>query len=136
MKWFGRDWGAPVCEPTEQVPTPAGDVCMQCGRVIEADDAGFMLPLVVQWAPGAPPGEARTEMRSWHLNCLLANMGLPMLSPGSFARVLGATMRILAAPDNRSITCPCGAVFLSGAAQRDRMGRFLCIDCGAAREDT
>jgi hypothetical protein len=33
-------------------------------------------------------------------------------------------------PTNRSIHCSCGTVFLSGAAEKDSVGRAICFGCG------
>lgn len=41
MPWFGESWGAPVCDPAEQVDTPFGAVCVHCGELIDEDDSGF-----------------------------------------------------------------------------------------------
>ncbi len=38
--WFGKDWGAPMCEPSEHVPTPIGDHCVHCQEVIAEGDRG------------------------------------------------------------------------------------------------
>ena len=27
VRWFGRSWGAPVCRPAANVPTPVGEPC-------------------------------------------------------------------------------------------------------------
>jgi hypothetical protein len=41
--WFGKSWGAPVCDPLDRHSTPIGIRCHQCGVPIEPDDAGFTL---------------------------------------------------------------------------------------------
>jgi hypothetical protein len=46
MKWFGKNWGAPICEDVEHVQTPTGAPCLHCRFPIEPDDAGFVMPLV------------------------------------------------------------------------------------------
>lgn len=43
-RWFGDDWGAPVCTECERVPTPFGR-CVRCGEPIEAGDSGLVLSL-------------------------------------------------------------------------------------------
>jgi len=46
MKWFGKDWGAPVCEKAQHVPTPVGTACYLCGKPIAESHRGFVLPFM------------------------------------------------------------------------------------------
>ncbi len=40
--WFGLSWGAPVCDPADQVPVPVGEPCFWCGEAFVARDEGIM----------------------------------------------------------------------------------------------
>ncbi len=44
-KWFGENWGAPVCDPEDHIPTPVGDPCVNCEEAIEAGDQGVVFDL-------------------------------------------------------------------------------------------
>lgn len=43
MMWFGESWGAPVCDPERNVPTPVGFTCVECDKTVEDGDTGFLL---------------------------------------------------------------------------------------------
>jgi hypothetical protein len=66
VKWFGKDWGAPVCDPGEHVAAPVTERCARCGDAIEHDDNGFTLPYV---AGCGVPGALH-----YHHMCLLASV--------------------------------------------------------------
>lgn len=40
-KWFGKAWGAPVCDIDYHIETPVGAHCLYCDETIEADDRGM-----------------------------------------------------------------------------------------------
>ena len=149
MKWFGKGWGAPCCEPGDHVATPEGQLCVRCEKPIEADAQGFVLPLMK---------ESGATMVPYHHACLLASVlpcpgcehcrpggdirdsplgkafaaGLtPMFVPGGTAEAVDVALKIARDLANRAITCSCGVVYLSGAAEKDEWGHPLCIDCGA-----
>jgi hypothetical protein len=44
MKWFGDNWGAPICDEVDKVPTPLTERCFHCGGSFMRLDRGFMLP--------------------------------------------------------------------------------------------
>jgi hypothetical protein len=44
MRWFGETWGAPVNEECEHAPTPVGEQCLECERVINDGQQGVLLP--------------------------------------------------------------------------------------------
>ncbi len=69
MKWFGPDWGAPVCRESPQVLTPEGD-CGFCEEPITQGSRGFVMPHV----SGTPEKPAVAE-RPVHLECFLLNVG-------------------------------------------------------------
>ena len=47
MKWFGENWGAPICGTTEHVPAPEGLHCArECGHTIRYGDQGLLLPFL------------------------------------------------------------------------------------------
>lgn len=45
MNWFGESWGAPICDPVDNVPTPSG-TCLYCEESIGPDDSGVMMPVL------------------------------------------------------------------------------------------
>lgn len=63
MRWFGKSWGAPVCEPEEQAPTPVGLTCPECEQRIEQGDQGVTMPLV--------RADQTLALGAWHLDCWL-----------------------------------------------------------------
>lgn len=44
MKWFGEDWGAPICQITEQVERPAVH-CYMCLMPLGENARGIVMPL-------------------------------------------------------------------------------------------
>jgi hypothetical protein len=46
IQWFGKDWGAPICEDADHVETPAGALCGFCEEPIEAADDGFVMTVL------------------------------------------------------------------------------------------
>ena len=42
--WFGKSWGAPVCEPDRHKPTPVDTACTRCTLEIRDDDDGMAIP--------------------------------------------------------------------------------------------
>jgi hypothetical protein len=60
MKWFGDDWGAPICKQLEQVPLPAQEKCFHCDVELVEHDRGVVLPY--SSAEG-------TRDTFWHLAC-------------------------------------------------------------------
>jgi hypothetical protein len=43
VRWFGADWGAPVCEPEQHIPTPVGKTCLGCERQVLAGQRGIVM---------------------------------------------------------------------------------------------
>jgi hypothetical protein len=43
VMWFGESWGAPVCEPEQHTTTPVDHVCVECDKLIESGDTGFVM---------------------------------------------------------------------------------------------
>ncbi len=83
VRWFGESWGAPICDPDYHVPVPCGDVCLDCGRVIEVTDQG----LILQFCYLDPDtNEPRAEPRAWHLDCFCDNVGIPTTRPSRPSR--------------------------------------------------
>lgn len=79
MKWFGEPWPsaehrAPVCEDDKDrvPPPPPGERCTDCGEPFRADDRGVVMPHMT--ASDVMPGMFITELRYWHLDCLLRNV--------------------------------------------------------------
>jgi hypothetical protein len=61
VKWFGKDWSAPVCSYAEHVATPVGETCLRCSKAILPGDAGFMIPSLTD-ATSAVFG----PVKAWH----------------------------------------------------------------------
>jgi hypothetical protein len=72
MTWFGKHWGAPVCDENDQAPRP-DDPCAACGERFAEDTQGLILPLV--GTPDDPPTVA------FHLACFAASLGLSSGDP-------------------------------------------------------
>ena len=69
MQWFGKSWGAYVCEG-EHVATPVGAICFgSCGEPIAEGDRGVVLPSV---ALRRESGE--TLAIPYHLACFLRSV--------------------------------------------------------------
>lgn len=67
VRWFGESWGAPVCDPENQIEAPVGAGCTRCERSIEVNDPGIRVPWV-------GPGPMR--FTHWHLDCWLEELGI------------------------------------------------------------
>jgi len=69
MKWFGTNWGAPVCT-FEHAETPIGAACFaDCGTPIVDGDRGIITPY------SGGPDDPRTEA-PFHLRCFLRSVGV------------------------------------------------------------
>src|SRR5258708_15107040 len=75
MQWFGKSWGASICESIEHVPTPVGELCGWCEEVIEEQDGGLIIPHVTL---------NRVTPTPRHLECFIRQ------TAGSVARQLKA----------------------------------------------
>jgi hypothetical protein len=64
VKWFGKSWGAPVCDPDTHVAVPVGESCVHCDEQINMRDAGVILPYA-----SPPPLEF-----FYHKNCWLSEV--------------------------------------------------------------
>lgn len=42
VKWFGTNWGAPICSECPQVPVPIGSNCFYCEEPIIETDSGVI----------------------------------------------------------------------------------------------
>jgi hypothetical protein len=75
VRWFGEDWGAPVCDPRTHVPTPVGAPCAghdhlhNLGRTvaIKAGDQGVLIPYL--------DGGGLGQVIAYHLTCWLHEVG-------------------------------------------------------------
>ena len=63
--WFGESWGAPVCEESQHLPTPVGDLCTECAQPITEDDQGLLIPFA---------GMTPAVLCSYHLTCFLSTI--------------------------------------------------------------
>jgi hypothetical protein len=67
MRWFGESWGAPVCDPTQQVYTPDGEACPVCHKSIREGDQGVEVPYL---------HDTGEDTLSYHLKCFLIEIGV------------------------------------------------------------
>jgi hypothetical protein len=67
VRWFGKDWYAPINDPRAEVSTPVGVPCERCSDGIEAGDQGVLIPKFVS--------EGVMDMAAFHLNCFLTEVG-------------------------------------------------------------
>jgi len=56
MRWFGRDWGAPVCRVEAKMRAPVGERCAICKRKIQPGDRGIALEV---------------DGYVWHVDCFV-----------------------------------------------------------------
>jgi hypothetical protein len=68
-KWFGPDWGAPVCRESQQVLTPEGP-CLMCKGPVEPGNQGFVMPMV-----HGSPENLHVEENAIHIECFLLHVG-------------------------------------------------------------
>jgi hypothetical protein len=64
MRWFGKDWGAPVCSTTEQAPAPIGIDCLFCPHQVRPGDNGLLIP------------DEKGVEHPAHLSCFMCSIGL------------------------------------------------------------
>lgn len=63
MKWFGKSWGAAVCEPVDRIPVPIGKACFFCGHHFRRSDRGLSFPHIYK------------EEAIAHVTCFLRRIG-------------------------------------------------------------
>lgn len=117
MKWFGKSWGAPVCDPAKHAPTPTV-ACAYCERAIIAGDQGVILPF--HGNPGDPP-----EL-PYHHGCLMQSLGLG----GPFVHILIAGFPICGFSDKVPAEWPAGHKWV-GVEDRDQA---TCPSCRVMRK--
>ncbi len=86
MKWFGKSWGAPICDPEDHTATPLGP-CAKCEKPICENDQGLVVPHLE---------ESGAFDRGWHLDCFLGSIGVAALvnaaKPGGLPSSAGPTL--------------------------------------------
>lgn len=65
-RYFGPAWDAPFIEDAQQVPTPVGELCLECQEPIAEGEQGVVMPLIYE-ADGAPAMRYAPE----HRGCML-----------------------------------------------------------------
>ena len=65
MQWFGKSWGAAICEPAEHIATPIGKQCAWCDEVFVGGEQGVRIPAL---------GAAGDEGADHHLDCFLRSV--------------------------------------------------------------
>jgi len=66
MKWFGENWGAPICEDLLHIETPVDKVCGFCNEPIREGDRGVVMPF---------HGGEDSEMAAHH-RCFMKALGI------------------------------------------------------------
>lgn len=66
MQWFGGDWGAPICQPSNRAEIPIGEPCAYCSAPISETDCGVVMTHVEP---------AAAVDRPWHLLCFFKALG-------------------------------------------------------------
>ena len=64
MRWFGRNWDAPVNQKCEEDHTPTKLSCEHCGQAFVEGDRGIVVDV--------PLGDVTWGDKAWHLRCLLS----------------------------------------------------------------
>lgn len=73
MRWFGKSWGAAVCDSDNHTPTPVGIACLRCKRPIQRGDQGVTMYCTDADDQGEPVVSTVAE----HLRCFLASLVCP-----------------------------------------------------------
>jgi hypothetical protein len=78
MRWFGENWGAPICKTTKHAPTPEGLPCAHnCQHSIREGDIGVLIPYT-----GPPLVHGQYIMAAgiphigYHLVCFFDEIGI------------------------------------------------------------
>ena len=69
MEYFGKYWGAPVCDSCQHTETPVGQICFWCEESIGESDRGFLVPHA-SWKYMAGQ-EKIPPVQSIHLECMI-----------------------------------------------------------------
>lgn len=76
MKWFGENWGAPICETTPHVELPAV-ACHLCKQEFDALDRGVTMPFVggpVEDVPSFFDEDDNIESVACHISCFMMSI--------------------------------------------------------------
>lgn len=76
MKWFGENWGAPICETTPQVEVPAV-ACHLCKSPIDDVARGITMPFAggpVEGVPSFYDEDDGCEAVACHLACFIRSV--------------------------------------------------------------
>jgi hypothetical protein len=68
MKWFGENWGAPVCASEDQEATPVGKLCGACQEPIHEGQQGVIMPFM--------GSETDDKEMTMHLFCFKRSLGI------------------------------------------------------------
>jgi hypothetical protein len=93
LAWFGKHWGAPVCDEVPHVGTPVGEPCLWCGEPIVGDDNGFLVAYADRQGYSQRPMHEFCQLRSIvggvaHLqgNCFCCGGDMPPDPPNASRR--------------------------------------------------
>lgn len=85
MRWFGTDWGAPVCKSCVQAPMTelANLACVKCNEPIVPTDNGLLIPFIEpDEAEEIDPLVGSVTELAFHHACFMRELGLvPPLGP-------------------------------------------------------
>jgi hypothetical protein len=70
MQWFGKHWGANICDSCERATVPVGQLCVYCDEPIEKSDNGLIMP-VGEMRVGEYSPDPRPDFISIHLVCFM-----------------------------------------------------------------
>jgi hypothetical protein len=67
MRWFGKNWHAPVNEESKEMPIPYRSTCRKCGERFDENSQGF-----------ETPGPGPNVCTYYHKDCFLETVLGPM----------------------------------------------------------
>lgn len=81
MKYFGENWGAPICKTVEQAPIPNPTIVCECGHDIREGDIGVLIPFMGYVPDTGIPANQVTIINGiphigYHLVCFLDSLGI------------------------------------------------------------
>lgn len=68
-QFFGARWDAPRVDDATQVPTPVGELCLECGESIQEGDRGLITCLVSDEGAMMRPIHMECELRATMSHC-------------------------------------------------------------------
>lgn len=72
IRWFGPSWGAPVCDPRTNIPTPVDTFCEGCSQRITQGENGVTYPYWDGYGPDGSDGSG--GIVAYHRECNLRSV--------------------------------------------------------------